>query len=161
MAAAPGAIRVVGVRRPGRWVASGVVAVAVAAVVHSVAANPRFEWDVAGRYLFSAPVLRGLTVTLELTVLAMAIGVAVGVVLAVMRLSANPLTAGAAAFYLWLFRGTPVLVQLLFWNFIAVLYPTISLGVPFGGPAFVHADANVLVTPYAAALLGLGLNEAA
>ena len=63
--------------------------------------------------------------------------------------------------YIWIFRGTPVLVQLLFWNFIAALYPTISLGVPFGGPELIHADANTLITPFAAALLGLGLNEAA
>ena len=77
--------------------------------------------------------------TLELTVIAMAIGVVLGVVLAVMRLSPNPLVSGASWLYIWFFRGTPVLVQLLFWYNIAALYPTIGLGIPFG-PALVHAE---------------------
>jgi polar amino acid transport system permease protein len=90
----------------------------------------------------------------------MAIGIVLGVVLALMRLSPNPVLASAAWSFIWLFRGTPVLVQLLFWNFIAALYPEITLGIPFG-PDLVHADANVLITPFVAAILGLGLNEAA
>jgi polar amino acid transport system permease protein len=78
-----------------------------------------------------------------------------------MRESPNRLVSGGSWFYIWAFRGTPVLVQLLFWNFIGALYPVISLGVPFGGPDLIHADANTLITPFAAAILGLGLNEAA
>jgi polar amino acid transport system permease protein len=78
-----------------------------------------------------------------------------------MRLSPNPLVAGASGFYIWFFRGTPVLVQILFWSFISALYPKISLGIPFGGPEFVHANANTLITPFLAAILALGLNEAA
>jgi len=99
--------------------------------------------------------------TLELTVAAMAAGIVLGVLLAVMRLSPNPLVAGASGFYIWLFRGTPVLVQLLFWNFIAALYPEISIGVPFGGPELFSIEANSAITPFVAALLGLGLNEGA
>jgi polar amino acid transport system permease protein len=83
-----------------------------------------------------------------------------GTILAVMRLSPNPLVSAASWVYIWFFRGTPVLVQLLFWFFIAALYPTIALGVPFG-PQFVHIDANAAITAFAAAILGLGLNEAA
>ena len=98
--------------------------------------------------------------TIELTVIAMAIGIALGVLLAVMRLSPNPLVSSASWLYIWFFRGTPVLVQLLFWYNIAALYPKIALGIPFG-PAFVHADANTLITAFAAAILGLGLNEGA
>jgi polar amino acid transport system permease protein len=158
---APEAIRAVPVRHPGRWMATALVLLAGAALVSSVARNPRFEWDVVGEYLFSARVLDGLAATLELTVIAMVIGIALGIVLAVMRLSPNRLIAGTSWFYIWVFRGTPVLVQLLFWNFIAALYPTLSLGVPFGGPALVHADANTLITPFAAATLGLALNEGA
>jgi polar amino acid transport system permease protein len=78
----------------------------------------------------------------------------------VMRLSPNPLVSTASWFYIWLFRGTPVLVQLLFWQFISALYPSISLGIPFG-PEIVHGDANTLITPFTAAILGLGLNEGA
>ena len=101
-----------------------------------------------------------MRITLELTVIAMAIGIVLGVVLAVMRLSLNPLVSSASWFYIWFFRGTPVLVQLLFWQFISALYPSISLGIPFG-PTLVHGDANTLITPFTAAILGLGLNEGA
>jgi polar amino acid transport system permease protein len=82
-------------------------------------------------------------------------------VLAVMRLSPNPLVAATSGFYIWFFRGTPVLVQILFWSFISALYPKISLGIPFGGPEFVHGDANSIITPFLAAILALGLNEGA
>ncbi len=156
----PDDIRAVPVRRPGRWIAAAIVLVIAAAVVRSVATNPRFEWSVVGNFLFDARILHGLVVTLELTVIAMAIGIALGVILAVMRLSPNPLVSSASSFYIWFFRGTPVLVQLLFWYNIAALYPKIALGIPFG-PAFVHADANTLITSFVAAILGLGLNEGA
>jgi polar amino acid transport system permease protein len=115
---------------------------------------------VVGEYLFDERILEGLRVTIELTVIAMAIGIFLGIVLAVMRLSPNPLVSGGSWLYIWFFRGTPVLVQLLFWYNIAALYPKIALGIPFG-PAFVHPDANALITPFTAAILGLGLNEGA
>jgi polar amino acid transport system permease protein len=156
----PEDIRAVPVRRPGRWVAAAVVLVIAVALVRSVVTNPRFEWGVVGHYLFDERVLEGLRVTIELTVIAMAIGIVLGVVLAVMRLSPNPLVSGASWLYIWFFRGTPVLVQLLFWYNIAALYPKIALGVPFG-PSLVHPDANSLITPFTAAILGLGLNEGA
>ena len=130
-------------------------------VVHSVATNPRFGWSTVGHYLFSSRILHGLLVTLELTAVSMVIGIVLGVVLAVMRLSKNPLVSGGSWTYIWFFRGTPVLVQILFWSFISALYPRISLGIPFGGPEFLHADANTLITPFLAAILALGLNEAA
>ena len=98
--------------------------------------------------------------TIELTAIAMAIGIVLGVLLAVMRLSPNWMVSSASSFYIWFFRGTPVLVQLLFWYNIAALYPKIGIGIPFG-PSFIHADANTLITPFAAAILGLGLNEGA
>jgi len=156
----PDEIRAVPVRRPGRWIAAAVVIVVAVAIVHSVATNPRFEWHVVGSYLTDQRILEGLRVTIELTAIAMAIGVALGVLLAVMRLSLNPLVSGASWLYIWFFRGTPVLVQLLFWYNIAALYPKINLGIPFG-PAFVHADANTLIKPFTAAILALGLNEGA
>lgn len=155
-----GAIKAVPVRHTGRWVAAAIVLVLAVTIVHSVATNPRFEWGLVRHYFFSAPVLHGLRITLELTLIAMAIGIVLGVVLAVMRLSPNPLVSAASWFYIWLFRGTPVLVQLLFWQFISALYPRISLGIPFG-PELVHGDANTLITPFTAAILGLGLNEGA
>ena len=153
-------IKAVPVRHPGRWVAIAVIAVLVAMLVHSFLTNPNFGWDVVGRYLFSDPVLRGLRNTLILTALSMAIGIVGGVLLAVMRLSPNPVLAGAAAVYIWLFRGTPLITQLIFWNFLAALYPRLGLGIPFG-PTFVSVDTNAVISVFAASLLGLGLNEAA
>jgi polar amino acid transport system permease protein len=156
----PEDIRAVPVRRPGRWIAAAIVLVVAVALVRSAVTNPRFEWGVIGEYMFDQRITEGLRVTVELTVIAMAIGIVLGIILAVMRLSLNPLIAGASWLYIWFFRGTPVLVQLLFWYFISALYPKIALGIPFG-PSFVHADANKLIPPFTAAILGLGLNEGA
>ncbi len=153
-------VTAVPVRHPGRWVAAAVVLVVLAQVVHGLATNPRFEWQVYGQYLFTEPVLRGVLVTLELTALSMVIGVALGAGLAVMRLSRNPLVTGAGWLYVYVFRGTPVLVQILAWDFIGAIYPHLSLGLPFG-PQLVGGSANSLVTNFTAGVLALGLNEAA
>jgi len=153
-------IEAVPVRHPGRWVAAAIVALIAASLIRSAIDNPNFHWDVVGDYLFDQRILDGVVKTIQLTVLAMAIGVFLGVVLAVMRLSPNGLIRGSGWFYVWVFRGTPVLVQILFWNFIAALYPTIDLGIPFG-PSFVHLNANDFITPFVAGMLALGLNEGA
>ncbi len=153
-------IQAVPVRHPGRWVAVVVIAVLAAMLVNSLLTNRNFQWDVVGQYLFSDPILRGLRNTLILTVLSMAIGIIGGVLLAVMRLSPNPILSGVSAGYIWLFRGTPIIAQLVFWNFLALLYPRFGLGIPFG-PVFVAVDTNTVITVFIAALLGLGLNEAA
>jgi polar amino acid transport system permease protein len=141
-------------------VAAAIVVVLGVAIVRSMATNPRFQWGVVGEYLFDERILHGLRLTIELTVISMAIGIVLGVLLAVMRLSPNPLLSGGSWLYIWFFRGTPVLVQLLFWYNISALYPNIGIGIPFG-PAVVHPDANTLITPFRAAILGLGLNEGA
>ncbi len=158
--ARPDEIKAIPVRRPGRWVAAAIILYLSAAIVKSVATNPRFQWGIIRHYFTSSRVLQGLITTLELTVLCMAIGIAIGIVLAVMRLSPNPLVSGASWLYIWFFRGTPVLVQILFWGFIAALYPTLSLGIPLG-PQFVHFSANSTITPFVAGMLALGLNEGA
>ena len=156
----PDEIQAVPVRHPLQWIAAAIVAIIVLGLARSIATNPRFQWGVVGDYLFDSRVLHGLVLTLELTVLAMVIGIALGVVLALMRLSQNPLLSTPSWVYIWFFRGTPLLVQILFLNFIGALYPTIDLGIPFG-PSFVHLDSNSLITPFAAGLLALGLNEGA
>lgn len=157
----PEAIKAIPVRHVGRWISAVVVLLLVAVAINSIVSNPRFEWGVVGDFLFDPRIIDGLKLTLELTVAAMAAGVVIGVLLAVMRLSPNPLVSSASGFYIWLFRGTPVLVQLLFWNFIAALYPEFTIGIPFGGPDFITIQANSFITPFVAALLGLGLNEGA
>jgi polar amino acid transport system permease protein len=156
----PDEIKAIPVRRPGRWIAAAIVLVFGAALVKSVATNPRFEWGIIGHYFTSSRILQGLITTLELTVLCMAIGIVIGIVLAVMRLSPNPLLSGTSWLYIWFFRGTPVLVQILFWGYISALYPRLSLGIPFG-PQFVHFSANSAITPFVAGMLALGLNEGA
>ena len=156
----PEEIRAVPVRRPGRWISAAIVLVVAASLIRSAATSQGFQWGVVGRYLFFGPILEGLVVTIELTVIAMAIGIALGVLMAVMRQSSNPLVSSASSLYIWFFRGTPVLVQLLFWYNIAALYPKLGLGVPFG-PALVHPDVNKLITAFRAAVLALGLNEGA
>jgi polar amino acid transport system permease protein len=158
--ARPEDIEAVPVRRPGRWIAAVIVIVIAASIVRAVIVNKHFQWSVVGHYMLDSRVLHGVLVTLELTVICMAIGIVLGIVFAVMRQSPNPIVAGASWLYIWFFRGTPLLVQLLFWYNIAALFPTIDLGVPFG-PSFIHAHSNTLVTTFAAALLGLGLNEGA
>jgi polar amino acid transport system permease protein len=168
----PEDIKAVPVRHRGRWVAVVVLGVLFAMFVHAVVFarvkrgtknQTRFGWDVVGNYFLTKQVFDGLWLTIELTVLAMVIGIVGGVLLAVMRLSTNPILSGAAWVYIWFFRGTPVLVQLLFWYDISYLFPPphyLTLGVPFG-TTLVHLNPNTLITPFVAGVVGLGLNEAA
>jgi polar amino acid transport system permease protein len=151
--------RVIPVRHRGRWAAS-VVIVAIAVLgVDILVRNPRFQWRIVWHYAFSSELLTGLRMTLWLTLLAMGIGISLGIVVAVMRVSQNPIVSWASRLYIWFFRGTPLLVQLIFWYNIAALFPTIRLGLP--GLTVANVNANDVVTPFAAAILGLGLNEAA
>ena len=147
-------IKAVPLRHPGRWVAAAVIAVFVALLIRSFVTNDKFQWDVVWDTLWAEPILRGVGATILLTVVAMIVGIALGVLVAMGRLSKNPLIWGASAGYAWLFRGVPVLVQLLFWNFIAAIYPQIGID-----PIWT-TDANSLITPFMAAILGLGLSEA-
>ncbi len=148
-------------RRIGILVGGVLVSVLVVFLLIDVATNPRFGWPVVGAYLFDPQVLQGMLLTLLLTVVSMTAGIILGVVLAIMRVSGNPVLASVSSLYVWFFRGTPLLVQLIFWYNIAALYPVIALGLPFGGPSIVLGSANVLITPLGAALLGLSLTEAA
>ena len=155
-----GAIRPAPVRHPLRWAAAPVVLLLAAMAAHMLATNPNFHWAVVRHYLTSAHILSGVLTTLWLTAAAMTIGIAGGVILALMRLSANPVVASASRLYTWFFRGTPVLVQLIFWYNLQLLTGNLSLGIPFG-PKLASFSTNALITTYMAAVLGLGLNEAA
>lgn len=151
---------VVPLRRWGQWVATIVILLLSAMLVQSVVTNPNFEWGTVFAYFLDGRIVQALGTTLLLTVIAMVVGVVLGVALAVGRQSRNVVVSGAASAYVWFFRGTPLLVQLIFWFNLAALYPTLGLGIPFG-PSFVEFDTNVLIAPFLAAILGLGLNEAA
>lgn len=153
-------IKAIPVRHYGRWVSGVIIAFVAFIVIRSVVTNSNLNWPIVGEYLFNDRILRGLQNTLLLTVISMLIGIVGGMLLAVMRLSPNPLTSGAAAVYIWLFRGMPLITQLLVWNYLAFAYPRLGLGIPFG-PEFISWDTNQLMTQFSASLLGLGLNEAA
>jgi polar amino acid transport system permease protein len=157
---APEDIKAVPVRHYGRWIAGAFVVLLAVVVVQSIITNSAMEWNVVGDYLFSDRVLQGLQNTLVLTVISMVIGVVGGILLAVMRLSPNPLLSGAAGVYIWLFRGTPLITQLIIWNYLALFYGKLGFGIPWG-PTFFSVETNAVITPFLAALLGLGLNEAA
>jgi polar amino acid transport system permease protein len=148
-------------RRPGRWAAAGVVLLLVVMLAWSALTNPRYQWDVVRDWFTARTIVTGLLVTLQLTVISMVIGIVLGVVLAVMRGSANRVLSSSAATFIWFFRGTPLLVQLIFWYNLSALYPRISIGIPFVGPELVALDANTIITPMTAAVLGLALNEGA
>ncbi|MFF8311675.1 amino acid ABC transporter permease [Streptomyces lydicus] len=146
----PAVPRIVPRRRTGQWASAAAVLALLAPAAVSVVRNDAFQWDVVADYFLTDAVLRGLGLTLWLTVLVMALGFVLGTLLATMRLSANPVLRGVSWGYVWLFRSTPILVQLLFWFNIGALYPTI-LGVR-------TVD---LLDPVAIAVIGLTLHEAA
>jgi len=155
-------IRAIPARHPGRWVATALVLVVLVLFLIGVATSKNFQWDVVGQFFGSSSIVHALFLTLELTAYAMVIGIALGVVVAVMRLSPVPVVSGTSWLYIWFFRGTPVLVQIIFWYNIALLtgqHP--AAGIPFTHVVFFHIGVNKLVTPVVAAVLGLGLNEAA
>ena len=175
--AAPGEeLKTVPLRHPWRWVTIAVILFVIVPmlgytllfsyVVRGSAREGRFQWRVVGHYLFAAPVVRGALITLELTAIAMVVGVVLGVILAIMRLSASRLISGTAWLYLWFFRGTPLLVQLFFWYAgISYLYPHLALGIPFsehlGLNEWFTVNSNTLITAFVAGALGLSFNEGA
>jgi polar amino acid transport system permease protein len=156
----PDVIEAIPVRHPGRWVAAAILLVLIAQFVHWLVTDTALHWEVVWHYLFSSQILDGVGNTLKLTVIAMFFGVALGIILAVMRLSKNPIVSAVSWVYIWFFRGTPLLVQLLFWFNLPAVLRSISLGIPFG-PSWFHTDPGTLITQFIAACLGLALNEAA
>ncbi|MFI8357466.1 amino acid ABC transporter permease [Streptomyces cyaneofuscatus] len=154
-------LTVVPVRHYGRWIAALVSVVSLAGLVGSLATNANLRWDIIGHYLFAGLIFDGLVTTLWLTVAAMALGLTLGTVIAVMRLSSNPVLRGLSSLFVWAFRGTPLLVQIIFWGYAGALYKNVLIGIPFTDITFFQADTNSLLTPAVAALLALGLNEAA
>ena len=145
----------------GRWIGAAAVVVFLAWVLFQILTNKGFQWSIVGTYLLDPEILAGVRTTVELTVLVMAVGIVIGLVLAIMKLSGDPVMSLAASGYIWFFRGTPVLVQLVFWYNLAAIFPLLSLGVPFGGPKFLSVSSTVAISSFTAALLGLGLNEGA
>ncbi|MCT2591818.1 amino acid ABC transporter permease [Streptomyces sp. N2-109] len=149
----PEAIKAIPVRHYGRWV-SAVLVLALLALLGVALSGAQIQWSTVPDYLDYETVLRGAGNTLLITVLGMLVGVVLGTLLAVMRLSKNPVVSSVAWGYVWFFRGTPVLVQLMLWYNLALIFPLLDLG-------FYKDEMNDVMTPFLASLLGLGLNEAA
>jgi polar amino acid transport system permease protein len=154
------AVRVVPVRHWGRWVAAVIVIAAVVAIVVGLA-GANIAYSTIPDYLHSHVILVGLRNTIIISVLAQAIGIALGVIFAIMRLSKNPVVSTVSWVYIWFFRGTPVLVQLVIWFNLSLAFATISIPIPFTDHFLLHESMNTFMTPFVAALLGLGLNEGA
>ncbi|MER8729999.1 amino acid ABC transporter permease [Mesorhizobium sp. M1227] len=125
-----------------------------AGFAYIVAVNPNFGWPVVAQYFFDPTVMQGLSVTLGLTVVAMILGIVLGLLLAIARMSSDRLASLLSGLFIWFFRGTPLLVQLILWYNLSTLFPRISIG-------FASWNTNDLITPLTAAVLGLALNEAA
>ncbi|MEV0840977.1 amino acid ABC transporter permease [Actinocatenispora sera] len=168
----PEPIRAVPVRHPGRWVAVAVLVVLALMFAHMLVTNKAFQWTFLFDNILSAPVVRGAVTSIELTVLAMIIGIALGVVLAVMRLSPNPILAGAAWVYVWFFRGVPRLVLCVLFGNLGILYSRLEFGLPFDhqlGALFgidlnarlFGVNAVTLLSGFVAGLLALAMSEGA
>lgn len=156
----PAPIKAVPLRHPGQWVAAAVVLILLALFLWGAATNNAYRWDTYAKYLFDTRILSGVWYTLALTVIAMVIAIILGVALAVMRLSPNPVLRYTAWVYLWIFRGTPVYVQLVFWGLFPSIYKRIDLGIPFT-VQFAHFDIQAWNAAFLFAAIGLALNEAA
>ncbi|GGH16553.1 ABC transporter permease [Alsobacter metallidurans] len=138
----------------GRWLAAAVVLVAFAAILRAFAQG-QIAWPVVGQFLTAPAILSGLVNTVAMTVWAMALGIALGVLFAVMVMSPNPVLRGLAQFYIWFFRGTPLLLQLLLWFNLALVFPRIGI------PGLLDWRTVDVMTPFVATLLGLGINQGA
>jgi polar amino acid transport system permease protein len=138
----------------GRWLAAAAIVVPLAAIGRAFA-NGQIEWSYVSRFLTAKVILEGIVNTMVMAVLAMALGVVLGVVVAIMRLSPSPVLKSVAAGYTWLFRGTPLILQLLLWFNLALVFPTIGI------PGLWSARAVDVMTPFLSALLGLGINQGA
>ena len=157
----PNRIQARDVAHPGTWIAAVIVAMLALVFVQGLVTNPNYQWPVVWLYLRDVKVITGIGYTIVLTFAAMLLGTAVALLMAMMRQSRNPVLRGVSRAYIFVFRGVPVYTQLVFWGLLAVLYPTLSIGVPFGGPQLASIETEKVVTALAAAIIGLGLNEGA
>ncbi len=147
-------LRVVPRRYFGRWLAAAVLLLIAAFIVQAFAKG-QIEWKVVGQFMTAQAILAGLANTVVMTFCAMALGIVLGVTFAVMYMSPNPVLKGAAWFYIWFFRGTPLLLQLLLWFNLALVFPRLGI------PGVLDMRTVDLITPFVATLLGLGINQGA
>lgn len=148
-------------RHPWRWVTAGVLVLCFAWLASSLWSNQNIDHATIAHFMFSSQILHGAELTIILTFLAMVLSTILGVVLALMRLSSNPVLGALAWLYIWVFRGTPLLVQIVFWGYLGLLYKQIRLGVPFTDFTAFAVDTNTLIPAFVAGVIALTLNQAA
>ena len=154
-------IKAIKLRHPWRTVFAIIIILIAALFIYDAGWNrPAYDWPVVGQYVFDPRVIQAAFNTLQLTVYSMIAGIILGIILAVMRLSPNPIFKSVAWVYLWIFRGTPVYVQLVFWGLLAVIYQSIDIGLPFMAP-WVSFKTTAALNAFTLAIIGLALNEAA
>lgn len=153
-------IRAVRLSHPWRAVFAVVIIVLFALFVLDAAERSAYDWPTVATYLFDRRISQAAFVTVQLTVYSMILGIILGLVMAVMRLSPNPIVKAVAWLYLWVFRGTPVYVQLVFWGLLATIYQTLDIGIPFTEP-WIQFSTQAAVSAFMLAVIGLGLNEGA
>lgn len=150
---------IVRIRHYGRGVLAVVVALIALAVIASLARNPNISWQVVGDYLFNESILRGLLTTLEMSVLAMVLAIVLAVVVAMMRISESRIISSIASLYIFIFRGVPLMVQVIFWGNIGLFVKKITIGIPFTDVhVYSHATSG-LVTPFVASVAALAFAE--
>jgi polar amino acid transport system permease protein len=147
-------LRLVPRRFYGRWIAAVLILLVMGYIVKAFAEG-QIEWKVVGQFMTAPAILAGLVNTVIMTICAMALGLTLGVVFAVMVMSPNPVLKTVATFYIWLFRGTPLLLQLLIWFNLALVFPKMGI------PGVIEARTVDIMTPFFATLLGLGMNQGA
>lgn len=156
----PLAIEAVRLRHPWRVVLAALLVLVLVLFIVDAAGRPAYDWPTVARYLFDRRISAAAFVTLQLTVFSMSVAIIIGLVMAVMYLSPNPVVKAVAWLYLWVFRGTPVYVQLVFWGLLATIYRTIDLGLPFAEP-WVQFRTQAVLSAFMLAVIGLALNEGA
>lgn len=142
-------------RHPVRNAVTVLLSFLILLILYLCAVNPNFGWSVVGQYLFDPSVMHGIGVTLSLTVVSMLLGIVLELICAVGKLSKLRFFMGLSDLYLWFFRSTPLLVQLLFWYNLSALFPVLGI------PGLFAVDTNDVITPLTAAVVGLSLNEGA
>lgn len=154
-------LRVLPTVRWGTWIGALVLLLVFAWLVRALATSPNLDWDVVGTYLTNDRILGGLLKTIELTVVSMALAIVLGILFATMRMSSNPVLFAISWIFVWVFRSVPPLVQIIFWFNLSLVFKTVTLAIPFGGPTIFSESTNKLIGVYVAAILGLTLNAAA
>ena len=148
-------------RHPWRWVAAAALIVVLGLLLNSLWTNENIAKQYIWQYIFDPRIIKGVWITLAVTVISMVIATILAIILAIMRMSSNPVLRGVSYLYIWFFRGTPLLVQIVFWGYLGLLYKQISLGVPLTDFHIFAVDTNTLIPAFVGGVIALSLNEAA